>query len=216
MKIEKNKEYQFYMMPDIKDITHPQKELKMLHKEHKDKIINKYFAFVMINDKMEILEYGYILQKYIKMLLLGFWGTDEGYFISDEPVDFYYAKPDKSNICVDEKRLKNDYLNDGYEIFKDVKYFEPIFIWDIKINYDITIKTNERQGFLDYSHIGIKEREPLYKDGDDQDLIKKLWDNQPSLDEYINDYKEKRKDILFDEDANKVYWENFHLKMEKF
>lgn len=214
LKIETFKEYQIRLMPVLneKSITNQVASVDMVIKDSESKnLVKRYFALYLDkeNTKVDFLTFGRIIDKYIYRLKTGFYGTSEGYFLSDTNLKSYFANDDKSDFIKPDEDGKFDYNNIDLNIFKlhtDVVYYDMINLFDIKSNKELYIKTSDKHGYLNYTHIGIKDVEPLYSVGDDKQMILDMYGDiklQKIVDEFIANNSEK---YYLNEEACKINW----------
>ena len=195
IKIEKNKEYEFRLMPNFYNLNQRFLELEISNADL-DKtptISKKFFCYVLSNNKIECLMFGLKIQNYIHKCITGFFGTPEGYFISVDEVDQYYANSDKSIIEISEEE---DFLEEKESnkekliLHKDVVYFERINLFDIQDKHILVFKVRDNHGFMEIYNLGLKEVDPLYKKGDDQKRIESLYDGVQKLEDVVEEYKQ--------------------------
>ena len=220
LKLQKNEEYKIRLMPNIKDMKNPALELKSTNKSENAFLMKKYFSYVLNEDKLDSLVYGHQIFKYIHATRKGFYGTYDGFLITentsgDKP-EFYYANEDFSKIS-----LESD-IDGELKKYFDVIEYEPINLFDIKSEYTLSIKTRENHGFLELYNIGLEITEPLYVEGDNKDTITSLWNNVETLNEIKDNYKEelikenKDYDFLFGDESQKYYYDKLYkMKNEK-
>ena len=213
--LEKNKEYKIYLMPDIKNPSQSIKELRMTSRNNPNHLISLYYSYALFDDKIEVFRFGKTLKDFIYKTRLGYIGTSEGYYICDldEDITEYYAFPDKSNITIIEASDDNGFINpEEYVRFTDIVEYEPNYLNDIKSEYDIYIKTEEDQGFMKLSHIGLSKRKPLFVDGDSQEDIIKMYEGIDDIDEVIENFKnENIEKFVFGEEARKLRAQNIMI-----
>lgn len=208
LKIEKNKTYEFRLMPNFFNLKQNIMELKVTSDKSKTEPFVKVFCYVLTEDnKIECLLINKKIREYIHQCLVGFHGTSEGYYVSGDRVKHYYAYEDKSFISLDSYDKKTEKLSK----FTDIEYYERINFWDVKSEYILTFKTRDNTGFFEIYNLGFKKVKPLYKNGDDQKSIISLYDNVEKMDHIIENYKKEistnyPNDIwFFGDDATKYY-----------
>lgn len=214
IKIEKDKEYSIRLMPNIHDVPNSVIETKYTNK---DAVIisYKYFSYVLNGNDIDHIMFGKQINDYINNCIHGFYGTSEGYFICKKDLDieipeFYYANKDKSIISTDEFRY-GEYPE--FTKYTDINIYEKIILFNIKEKYELVFKTRDNHGYLEIYNLGIKETKPLYKDGDDKDVILSLYRHKNELDVFVEQYKSEltekypEEDIVFGDKAQKRYWD---------
>lgn len=97
--------------------------------------IVKYFSYILIDGKLDFITFGTQIKNYIQKCISGFYGTSEGYFISEYKVDKYYANNDKSFITIDEFYYENYRDEKNLKEYDDVQYYDRINLFDIKSKY---------------------------------------------------------------------------------
>lgn len=216
MDIESDKNYEIRLMPDMHNLPDSILELRYTNK-NADYLVSKYFSYILSDNKLDFIVFGYSIQKYIQMCMKGFYGTNEGYFIlehgeyddSDNEIipQFYFSNKDKSIISVDEK-----YGNEAdFTKHNDVVFYKPFILFSVKEKYKLVFKTRKTSGFLEFYNIGIKEGDSIYKEGDDKNKITSLYDSADTLGSIVEKYKlglfGDNPDLVFD-NPEKFYASN--------
>ena len=208
IKQELNKDYEMRLMPNFHKISEPIIELKSTIKQESPMLIHKYFSYDLVDGKIDTFMFSKQLRTYIDHCIRGFFGTSEGYFISENEVESYYANIDKSIISTDEFKYADDV---DFYLFKDVVYYERIVLFDVKCKYNLTFKTRENHSYMETYNIGIKEVEPVYMDGDDKNYVYGLYENVEPLKDAVENYKREmvekypEHEFLFDEEDRMYY-----------
>jgi len=213
MKIQKFKTYELRLMPNYLDMPNNAVELFASVVSDKPVKIEKYLSYILIDGKIDFMLFGYQIKKYIQNCITGFYGTSEGYFISNDSITEYYATNDKSFITIDKDYYDEHKDEEELKVFTDIHYYEGINLFNIKGKYGLTFKTREKAGFLEIYNLGLLEIDPLYKDGDDKSKITSLYNDVKKLEEYKEEYiedmikwgKENGFNYIFGEEGRKYF-----------
>lgn len=187
MKIEKNQSYKIRFMPNFTNVT---KSIEPLTMKYKDSTpTNIYFTYILNDDKIDNLKFGYVIKKSIEKCMHGYLGTSKGHVIDchyDDNVKSYFANDDFSIITIDEFTAKNK----GYTEYFDIVEYNPRNPFDIKNNLHLCFDTVDDRSFLNYTNMRwVEEGEPLWQEGDSKDSITKLYDDAIALSVIVNNYK---------------------------
>jgi hypothetical protein len=195
-KLQKGHEYELRLLPDINDLKNPVYSVCCsfsYKKQYAPQLHQFHFCYHLKNDKLRVIGFHNTVYKYIQNCMKGFYGTSEGLYICDsyevekEPKS-YWAYPDKTypeiNYEHDEKVMG------GKIEFTDIQKYDPFLLVDVRSPYLLHIKTrtSEHMNLLDIYHIGLKETEPLYKEGDSKKAILDLFKIDYSLQQAAEDY----------------------------
>jgi len=189
-KIEKGKEYSIRLMPDNHDMSNNIISLQYSIGKKKFRT-TRYFSYIYINNRLECMTLTTSLMRYIENVIVGYYGTSEGYFIAgcdcNQPLE-YYANNDKSLIILKEEQ--KEYEDEQLTKHTDIVLYEPINPFDITKPHILSFKTQETMGYLEIYNATIIEGNVLYHNGLDKSYISSLY-NKPTLNDYIEQYKKE-------------------------
>lgn len=178
LNIERDKTYEIRLLPNINKPSYSVVSFSMLLNGRK---LISYFSYYLNDNKADVFRFGHDVRYFIDHVFNGYYGTSEGYFISEYECDCYYANEDKSNISTNvESELKK---------YTDVVYYERMHLCDVKCSYILTFKTRTTHGYCDIYNIGLKKDKPLWNVGEDQNNILDLYKNGANIDTVIEQYR---------------------------
>jgi hypothetical protein len=214
IKIEKNKSYSFILMPNFYDVAKSVIEFEFAYKDKLHFLGKNYFSYILTEDnKIDTITYGPVIQKVISNALTGYYTNSNNDFISTVSINEYLMNED-GEIVHDTYSIKEEkkyLLEDGYKSYKDIVYVKPTNPFDINSGNRLEFHTIDTQGYLQIIGAILVKGEPIYKEGDDQSIIIKMYDDTQPLNEEVEDYKKKmnkRDNVLFDDSARKAFWDN--------
>ena len=224
IKIEKNMHYQLRLMPNKFDIPNSTISLEFCIQDEKPNMSKRHFSYILGKDgELDTFMYGETIKRFIDACFHGFYGTAEGYYICDSGMTyengkpkipkFYLANEDKSRIFSSLEDLNSYHIKD-YKKHTEIFLYNKFNLFDIREEYVISFKTRMIGQFMEIYNVCRAEVKPLYKEGDDKEVINSLYNRILPLSECVENYKQnlskenKNLKFLFNEDARKYYFKN--------
>ena len=187
-----------------------------------------FFSIVSMNGKITILKYGIQIKKILDSLMQGCYLNSDGLYITakdnqkiyDEDNDEYslteYYIDKDGNIILPYDTF--DYKMDELEHRTDVVYQERFFPFDFasKFYFQFEIDWVMDGKFLKYDNFKLIEKDAIWTEGEDKDVILNMYKDVTTIDETVEQYKKETEinypKTLFGEDALKERGKMFAKK----
>jgi hypothetical protein len=190
--IKPNKNYELRFVPNIKN---PKQSIIPVKFQFKENSHTKNFSYIWVDDAIQPFGFGKTILDKLNDLITGKTYTNsEGYIINDINPICYYINSENKVISKSKFNCLNRYEQYSFIKRNDIVKIEPTNLFDVKSEYVLCFETCIKMGFVEITKFQLKRVKPLYKDGDDKNLILNLYNGVEPLEDVAKRFEQN---ILF-------------------